>query len=101
MYGTDNDKVRCFAASKNGEIEELSVDARTLDECSLQVCSSEGAYTIIPVYKGGKIASRWNEHLTRFDTGCELLSIPNSKVFTSSDNHSEPLIQWYSFISLL
>ena len=91
MYGPTSGKVKCFTASSKGEINECTVDAITLDECTLKICKGEGAYTIIPIYNGGFIASRWSEHLHRLNESCELLSIPHASVFTSSTNNDEPL----------
>lgn len=92
-YGTHGGLVRCWNASVNGSVEEVSVQARSLDECTLLVCRGEGAYTVIPIYEGGKVAGRWKEHLDRMEESCALLGIPNACLFTQSDVNEEPLFR--------
>lgn len=86
MYGTNGGLVRCFAINLIKNVTELNVKANTLDECTLQISKGEGAYTIIPIYSGSKLASRWKEHRSRMIESCTLLNIPNSEIFCAQDN---------------
>jgi branched-chain amino acid aminotransferase len=61
-----------FRATLN-VIEKTSIQAATLDEASLQI--PNGAYTVLPVFPGGRRIVRLDRHLARMDNTVTLLGI--------------------------
>ena len=84
MYGTNTAPVQCFLATPT-EVRNVPVEAKSLDESSLQLCKGEGAYTVIPIYPGAKVANRYSLHFNRLIESSNILQIP-TKSFSQPDS---------------